>query len=444
MSQTDYTTLEETVLLFWDTKENYNKEITQQKLIPEIYKEVILIENLQMMKDAMERPFPTDQKFLFFVHLDHSAANKGLDSFKASKIKREYPNLAFYCVSSTSKSVIYEGEKNNSIDVFSYDTIHTDVDSRFIRQTKAQITGKEVIAKSESENEPDRQYPQCDYAILVALWDDEFTQVKEAFDWDGTVSTETKVYQIGHVKGLPEKRIVAASTTSTGMVDSAIIATQMMELFKPKFLFMTGVCGGVPALEYGSIIVAEKIFMFQKGKISDLRTKKGDKIILFDEHKNTVDLDHLYDQDGKQVHLSVEKFAVEHDSMPTLDHKILDQIRTKKDDFTERINKQLNLLPGEHKPISVELKTLACSTMVIDKEGYFDERIKPIDRKVVGIEMESYAVARACQFANNGKTKWIILKAVMDNTTEKTDKYKKLAAYTSAQFVKLMLENNVL
>ena len=58
--------------------------------------------------------------------------------------------------------------------------------------------------------------------------------------------------------------------------------------------------------------------------------------------------------------------------------------------------------------------------------------------------MESYGVARACEFANNGKTKAIIFKSVMDNTVDKDDKAKKFAAFTSAQLMQQLFENKIL
>ena len=58
--------------------------------------------------------------------------------------------------------------------------------------------------------------------------------------------------------------------------------------------------------------------------------------------------------------------------------------------------------------------------------------------------MESYGVARASKIANGGKTKSLIFKSVMDKTKLKDDNYKKKAAYTSAQFLKFLLESNIL
>jgi nucleoside phosphorylase len=87
--------------------------------------------------------------------------------------------------------------------------------------------------------------------------------------------------------------------------------------------------------------------------------------------------------------------------------------------------------------------------MVINKKGFFEDTIKTINRKTAAIEMESYGVARACIFANEGKTKPIIFKSVMDKTFDKEDvknnvNNKKFAAYTSALFLKSLFEEKII
>src|SRR5690606_17219509 len=94
--------------------------------------------------------------------------------------------------------------------------------------------------------------------------------------------------------------------------------------------------------------------------------------------------------------------------------------------------------------INIHFEPMACSTMVINKDGFFEDHIKYVDRQTVAVEMESYGVARACQFGNEGKTNWIIFKSVMDNMTQKDDRAKRFAANTSALFLKHLIYDGVL
>jgi nucleoside phosphorylase len=95
--------------------------------------------------------------------------------------------------------------------------------------------------------------------------------------------------------------------------------------------------------------------------------------------------------------------------------------------------------------VSAYMAPIACSTMVINRRGYFEDTIRTVNRQTAAVEIESYGVARVCQSANGGATVPIIFKSVMDHTAKKTDfadgiKFKKFAAHTSALFLKHLLE----
>ena len=99
--------------------------------------------------------------------------------------------------------------------------------------------------------------------------------------------------------------------------------------------------------------------------------------------------------------------------------------------------------------IEIKQEPIACSTMVINKDGFFEDTIRGISRKTAAVEMESYGVARACHFANNGETVPIIFKSVMDFTKNKNDIVEKIdvkdfAASTSAQFMKCLFEMDII
>jgi hypothetical protein len=173
-----------------------------------------------------------------------------------------------------------------------------------------------------------------------------------------------------------------------------------------------------------------------------LKDNENNKIQLFDNDNKLVDTYALYDADHKLVRIGIEKFEVEHDDVPTLDSVIKDKLHPRLKSITDKLNAPYR--GREEEMIKIEVEAMACSTMVIDRAGYFEENIKIHDRKILAVEMESYGIARACKFANGGKTKWVIMKAVMDNMTQKSDGYKSKAAYTSANFLKIILEEDYL
>lgn len=441
----NYTLIENTVLLFWDNTENFDDPLTQQKIGPGLFKDVIRVDSLDRLKQVFKRYKDNEQKFLFLIHLFHKEDNKGYYLFKSSKIMKEFPRLHTYLISSAPKRKIY-GTGSNELDVYSYDNFHEKIGSIFIPQTKREILGEDKSPQGNKVDSIDKQkndYPFVDYAIITALYKDEFEEVEKLFDWNKNedIKTKTKVYRIGSLKNNPSKKIVAATPTATGMVDSAIIATQILDFFRPKYLLMSGVCGGKQSANFGDIVLAKKIFTFQKGKVSEIRGKNGNNIELYDRRRNKIAYDHLYDEKGNNIKVRVEKFEIEHDSIIEIDPLVKDKIEPHINEIEVSINKYLEPF---NKKITIHFDSMACSTMVINRHGFFEDNIKSVDRNTVAVEMESYGVARACKFANNGETKCIIFKSIMDKMKRKNDRAKKFAAHTSAQFLKHLIYNNLL
>ncbi|SUJ31139.1 Uncharacterised protein [Sphingobacterium multivorum] len=205
---------------------------------------------------------------------------------------------------------------------------------------------------------------------------------------------------------------------------------------------MPGVCGGDVSTNVGDVIVAKKVFMFQKGKVSDIKDEKGEIIKLYDSLKKEIDPSNLQDENGKKVALNIEKFEIEHNSICELHPVLKDVLEPKLESIKDQINKELKPFGKE---INIHLEPMACSTMVINKTGYFEQNVKAVDRKVIALEMESYGIARACEFANEGKTRFLIFKSVMDNMMNKVDgNNKSFAGKTSALFMKYLLQENIL
>jgi nucleoside phosphorylase len=181
---------------------------------------------------------------------------------------------------------------------------------------------------------------------------------------------------------------------------------------------MPGVLGGKPGINIGDIIVSNKVFTIDKGKLTtqeiiDESSDKHTEVKIVKKEIESVNVSSSY----------VSKFTREKDN-------ILSFIR--KEDVTRK--SKVDILFGP----------VACVRQVIDQKEFFEENILVVDRKAIGLEMESYGIARACELVNNGKTIPLIIKAVMDNTSEKTDNDKTYAAWTSAMFIRYILENDLI
>jgi nucleoside phosphorylase len=244
-----------------------------------------------------------------------------------------------------------------------------------------------------------------EYVIITALEEDEMDCMRDYIEVEGEVDNNQKqLISYGYLKTNPQKRIAFASQHQTGMIDAAILATELLVRFQPKFLIMPGVLGGKPGINIGDIIVGTKVFTIDKGKLSD------------------------------------SGFQKENESSNSVSSHITTLIRNKKH-IIRHIEDADN---SRNVRIDIHFGPIACVRQVIDKEGYFEDMISTEERKTIGLEMESYGIHRACELVNNGNTTPLIVKGVMDNTISKTDGAKRYAASNSARFVNYILEKNLI
>ena len=246
---------------------------------------------------------------------------------------------------------------------------------------------------------------QFDYAIITALEEDEMEKVLPMIEKEGEFEESHNYIEYGHLKGNIQKKIVYASQHKTGMVDASILATEMIIRFNPKFLIMVGVLGGKPVdTNIGDVIIANKVFEIERGKLTDLGFKKE----ISSSNLNTKEIIKI--NRSKKI---IENFINESDN-------------------TRKTNVQIHFGP------------IACVNQVIDVKNFFKDNISEVERKAIALEMESFAIVRACELINNGNTKPLIIKSVMDNTQTKTDEAKTYAAWTSSKCLEYLFSNNLI
>lgn len=270
-------------------------------------------------------------------------------------------------------------------------------------QEKLKIETREIPSdKVELQKNSDSE---IEYAIITALEDDEMEKVLPFINKLNEVEGTNNYIEIGELKDCPQKRVVYASQHNTGMVDASILASELICRFKPKFLIMVGVLGGKPEeTNIGDVIIATKVFEIDRGKITDTGFKKES-------------------------------------SVATITSKEIKKISRAK----RQIETHLNAIDEtRNTEVKLHFGPIACVNQVIDLSGFFDDKITSIERKAIALEMESFAVVRACELLNDGKTIPIIIKSVMDNTQIKKDDAKPYAAWTSAKTLEYIMKNNII
>ncbi|MFT6843579.1 MAG: nucleoside phosphorylase [Psychroserpens sp.] len=432
--------LKELVLILWDNREDFEDEKTQKRLTQRLFK-TDKAYRCYSKDEFLEitKQFEANQEYLFFIHLAHTKDQQGYYQFTDSGILEEFPNIKRYYI---TRSDISEVVKTNKLglDIFSWENYQSKIDKMFLPQTVAQMKQEKETSNNLPSNNPNR--PPIKYAIFTALWD-EFKEVEELFDWKEELQEETKtiVYKIGKLKGT-EKYVVGCFAGKTGMTEAAVICSELINRYTPEYLLMPGVCGGSDKTEFGDVIVANKVFLLGKGKIKDNKEEiegRSTKAILHYNEK-PIDISKITNAQGKSVRLVSEVFEKEIETI-YLDEKLSQKLEPKLKEIEGKINNPYKM---NNEKIKVRFDPMACSLSVIDKEDYFEFEIKERDRKTKAVEMESYGVARAAQKANGGETKFLIFKSVMDKASSKTDQYKEKAAYTSAQFLKHLLKENII
>jgi nucleoside phosphorylase/CheY-like chemotaxis protein len=216
--------------------------------------------------------------------------------------------------------------------------------------------------------------------------------------YEGTVQAKGKSCQV-----------FAASASRMGMTASAILSTKMIEAFRPEYLIMTGIAAGIKSqCELGDIIVADPTWDWGNGKYS-----RSDTTSTFAAAPHQIPL-------HSSVRMKIERIQRHSEE--------LDRVRREwPGDIPATA---LRILVG---PVASGSAVLADPTKL--------EVIERQHRKLLGIEMEAYGVYASAAEARVPQPQVLSLKSVCDFADEaKGDSLQRYAAYTSAQAMRLFME----
>ena len=249
-----------------------------------------------------------------------------------------------------------------------------------------------------------------DIGIVCALEEPEFAAVREALGgkgaWKEVGDTSfTHVYREAHLTTSTGKvlRVVATTSTSMGLTAAAIATTQLILQFRPRIVAMIGIAAGTRdgGKEFGDVLVADPSVDYNSGKVVDV---KGIREFLPAPYP--IGLNARLRSVLKKYGSSKEVFA---------------QIRTR---WSSKVPSGTNRL---------HIGPLGAADQVIDDPTRVLEITKSW-RKLIGVEMETYAVYRACHESPDPKPRMISFKSVCDFAAEKTDSWQEYAAFVAAQF----------
>lgn len=201
-------------------------------------------------------------------------------------------------------------------------------------------------------------------------------------------------------------KIALATPNSMGVAATLITAMQMIHYYNPKYLVLAGIAGGINGKNknLGDIAIANQVYNYESGKIK------------FNEDK------------------SVDEFLPSNTPVP-----INQNLWAMLSEFSEERNNVSNIQnswKGEERDsiLRIHKGSFFCGSSVIASSSKVKDFVNS-DRKIVGIDMESYGVQLINKFCPTVET--FIVKSYSDFADEKKDdSCRRYAAFTSAKFVK--------
>jgi nucleoside phosphorylase len=249
-----------------------------------------------------------------------------------------------------------------------------------------------------------------DIGIICALEQPELDAVTNAFGgakaWKEVGEARyAHVYRETSLQTNSEKtlRVIATASTSMGLTAAAIVTTQMIMQFRPRLIVMIGIAAGTRSgnKQFGDVLVADPSVDYNSGKVVD---SKGIREFLPDPYPI-----------GLNARL----------------RSVLQKYGSRREVFAAIRARWSGKLPLE--PNRLHIGPLGAADQVIDDPNRVLEITKNW-RKLVGVEMETYGVYRACHESPDPKPRTVSFKAVCDFAAEKTDSWQPYAAFMAAHF----------
>lgn len=241
------------------------------------------------------------------------------------------------------------------------------------------------------------------YAAIVTAVKIENDSVMRLYDdWYVVKKTDGKVYyETCFERGSKRFKIVTAQQDEMGMTAASNLCSKMIELFRPRYLIMTGIAAGIGDEQiYGDVIIPDVIWNYSSGKF--------------------VSAD-IADITFGNIGFKPRPVAIE------LDKDILEIIKS--------------LQTNPDNEFHIHIGPMACGNSVVANRDVVNKQIHSLFPKTVGLDMESYSVFYCAEHSTSPKPKAIVIKSICDYAdSQKSDQYQKFAAYTSSQFAKMLIE----
>lgn len=216
---------------------------------------------------------------------------------------------------------------------------------------------------------------------------------------------EQQYYETSFERNGTNYKLVTARQSEMGMTAAGVLTMKMISIFKPKYVIMVGIAAGIAYKKavdqiYGDVVVPDIVWDYSSGKfVSAVNASLNFGGIGF------IPRPHFVNTDGAML---------------------------------EAVELAMNSKENECR---VHIGPMACGSTVVANSEVVNKQIHSQYGNTVAVDMESYAVMYAVKQAPVPRPMGLVIKSVCDYADEKkSDQYQKFAAYTSAQFAKILYE----
>lgn len=225
---------------------------------------------------------------------------------------------------------------------------------------------------------------------------------------------DDEIYYSGYlIKSERKIRVVLTCVHQIGMVPVAVLTTEIINKFTPRYLVMTGIIVGTKSekMNFGDIIVASSSWDYGTAG----KNIRNERLV---KHFNSLN---ICTADSKLISWcrNIQENAL--------------LLQSVKDSFKNgnKPNSELKMLIG---PV------ISGMSVVLEQQSIYDI-LQNQDRNALGIESDIYGFYYATSWASEPRPRFIALKSVCDFAMcDKTDMYHSYAEYTSAKAFEILAQ----
>ena len=246
------------------------------------------------------------------------------------------------------------------------------------------------------------------YVALITVTATEEEGLRHIYkDWKPVFleGDDQKYYEAAFERGGKTHKVITARQNEMGMTAAGVLTMKMISVFRPKYVIMVGIAAGIAyknAVDqiYGDIVVPDIVWDYSSGKfVSSGRARVSFGGVGFIPRPHFINTDEF---------------------------------------MLEAVERTIESPKNEY---HVHIGPMACGSTVVANSEVVEKQIHSQYGNTAALDMESYAVMYAIKEAPVPRPKGLIIKSVCDYADEeKSNQYQKFAAFTSAQFTKLLYE----